>query len=130
MYAHTRSMEARVCKWFHYRFLSISRGFPIGRVALRTQPGRRTHAAADTCFRIVSTNVNQMTEDVIDGKLDYMTEDPTGDLLPQVKAKYGDRFRLDASPPNTYFFFMNTSTAPFDKLQASIEEHRIKLKAG
>jgi peptide/nickel transport system substrate-binding protein len=66
----------------------------------------------------VSTNVNQMTEDVINGKLDYMTEDPTGDLLPQVRAKYSDRIRFDASPPNTYFFFMNTSTPPFDKLQA------------
>ena len=34
-----------------------------------------------------------MTQDVISGKLDFMTEDPTGDLLPQVRRKYKDRFR-------------------------------------
>jgi len=66
----------------------------------------------------VSNDVNQMTEDIINGKLDYMTEDPTGDLLPQVEQKYSSRFRLDASIPNTYYFFMNVTTPPFDKLQA------------
>jgi peptide/nickel transport system substrate-binding protein len=44
-----------------------------------------------------------------------MTEDPTGDL-PLVKAKYSDRFRMDPNPPNTYWFFMNETVKPFDKL--------------
>jgi peptide/nickel transport system substrate-binding protein len=65
----------------------------------------------------VSNDVNQMAEDIINGKLDYMTEDPSGDLLPQVQAKYSSRFRLDPNPPNTYYFFMNVTTPPFDKLQ-------------
>jgi len=64
----------------------------------------------------VSNDVNQMTENIINNKWDYMTEDPTGDLLPQVQAKYSSRFRLDASIPNTYYFFMNVTTPPFDKL--------------
>jgi peptide/nickel transport system substrate-binding protein len=66
---------------------------------------------------VVKESVPQMTQDVISGRLDFMTEDPTGDLLPQVKAKYSDRFRLDANPPNTYWFFMNETVPPFDKPQ-------------
>jgi peptide/nickel transport system substrate-binding protein len=64
---------------------------------------------------VVKETVPQMTQDVISGKLDFMTEDPTGDLLPQVKAKYPNRFRMDPNPPNVYWFFMNETTAPFDK---------------
>ena len=67
---------------------------------------------------VTKSTVPKMTQDVIDGKLDFMTEDPTGDLLPEVKAKYASRFRMDPNPPNTYWFFMNESTAPFDKLEA------------
>ncbi|MDX6690890.1 MAG: peptide/nickel transport system substrate-binding protein [Solirubrobacteraceae bacterium] len=68
-------------------------------------------------FIVVKESVPKMTQDVIDGKLDFMTEDPAGDLLPQVKAKYASRFRLDPNPPNTYWFFLNETTKPFDKLE-------------
>jgi peptide/nickel transport system substrate-binding protein len=67
---------------------------------------------------MVSTNVNTMTENVINGGLDYMTEDPVGDLLPQVEAKYKDRFLIGPGYPNTYYFFMNTTIPPFNKLAA------------
>ena len=67
---------------------------------------------------MVSTNVNQMTENVINGSLDYMTEDPVGDLLPQVEAKYKDRFLIGPGYPNTYYFFLNTTIPPFNKLAA------------
>jgi peptide/nickel transport system substrate-binding protein len=66
----------------------------------------------------VSTNVNKMTEDTISGKLDYITEDPVGDLLPQVEQKYRDRFLIGAGYPNTYYFFMNVTIPPFNKLAA------------
>jgi peptide/nickel transport system substrate-binding protein len=66
----------------------------------------------------VSTNVTKMTEDVINGELDFMTEDPTGDLLPTVKAKYSDRFSLNPYPPNTYYFSMNSSIPPFNNAKA------------
>ena len=69
-------------------------------------------------FTVVKESVPKMTQDVISGKLDFMTEDPAGDLLPQVQQKYKDRFRLDANPPNTYWFFMNETIPPFDKPDA------------
>jgi peptide/nickel transport system substrate-binding protein len=72
----------------------------------------------DKIIGMVSTNVNQMTENVINGSLDYMTEDPVGDLLPQVEAKYKDRFLIGPGYPNTYYFFMNTTVPPFNKLAA------------
>ena len=67
---------------------------------------------------MVSTNVNTMTENVINGSLDYMTEDPVGDLLPQVEQQYKDRFLIGPGYPNTYYFFMNTTIPPFNKLAA------------
>lgn len=67
---------------------------------------------------VVKETVPKMTQDVIDNRLDFMTEDPTGDDLPLVRQKYSDRFRQDPNPPNTYWFFMNETTKPFDKLEA------------
>ena len=69
-------------------------------------------------FTVTKSTVTKMTQDVIDNKLDFMTEDPTGDLLPQVKAKYANRFRLDPNPPNTYWFFLNETLPPFNSLEA------------
>lgn len=66
----------------------------------------------------VSSNVTKMTQDVINGKLDFMTEDPTGDQLVTVKQKYADRFSLNPYPPNTYYFSLNTTIPPFNKPQA------------
>jgi peptide/nickel transport system substrate-binding protein len=66
----------------------------------------------------VSDNVSRMTQDVISGEADFMTEDPTGDQLPQVRQQYSDRLREAANPPNTYYFFMNVSLPPFDKQEA------------
>jgi peptide/nickel transport system substrate-binding protein len=72
----------------------------------------------DTITGMVSTNVNQMTENVINGTLDYMTEDPVGDLLPQVESQYKDRFKIGPGYPNTYYFFLNNTVPPFNKLAA------------
>jgi peptide/nickel transport system substrate-binding protein len=66
----------------------------------------------------VSDNVSRMTQDVISGEADFMTEDPTGDQLPQVRQQYSDRLREAANPPNSYYFFMNVSLPPFDKQEA------------
>ena len=49
-------------------------------------------------------------------KIDFMTDPPDADRLPEVKAKYGDRFRLEDSI-NTYYFWMNTQKAPFNDLK-------------
>jgi peptide/nickel transport system substrate-binding protein len=75
-------------------------------------------AKFDKITGVVSDSVTKMTQDVIDGKLDFMTEDPTGDQLPDVRAKYADRFSEEVNPPNSYFNFMNTTIPPFDKQEA------------
>ena len=72
----------------------------------------------DTIRGVVTDNITRMTQDVIDGKLDFMTDDPTGDLLPEVRAKYPDRFSQETNPPNVYYNFLNVTIPPFDKQEA------------
>jgi peptide/nickel transport system substrate-binding protein len=67
---------------------------------------------------VIKSSVSKMTQDVINGKLDFMTEDPTGDQLPQVRSKYPDRISLQPNPPNIYYFFLNVTTPPFNKIEA------------
>ncbi|MGH2838015.1 MAG: ABC transporter substrate-binding protein, partial [Thermoleophilaceae bacterium] len=57
----------------------------------------------------VQDNVTKMTQDVINGKADFMTEDPTGDLLPEVREKYSDRYHEEPNPPNVYYNFLNVT---------------------
>ncbi len=66
----------------------------------------------------VTDSVTKMTQDVITGKLDFMTEDPTGDQLPEVRQKYADRYSEQPNPPNVYYNFLNVTMPPFDKLEA------------
>jgi len=49
-------------------------------------------------------------------KIDYMQSPPDADRLSEVKAKFADRFRLENSI-NTYYFWMNTKTAPFNDVR-------------
>jgi peptide/nickel transport system substrate-binding protein len=72
----------------------------------------------DKITGMVSDSVTKMTQDVITGKLDFMTEDPTGDQLPEVRAKYADRYSEAANPPNVYYNFLNVTVPPFDKQEA------------
>jgi peptide/nickel transport system substrate-binding protein len=48
--------------------------------------------------------------------IDFMHDPPDADRLPEVKAKFAERFRMEESI-NTYYFFMNTQTAPFNDLR-------------
>jgi peptide/nickel transport system substrate-binding protein len=62
---------------------------------------------------IMSSRARQ-AQDVISGELDSMFDAPPPDLKPEVKAKYSDRY--EEHPTNsTYYLFMNTRVAPFDK---------------
>ena len=45
-----------------------------------------------------------------------MFDPPDADRLAEVKAKFGNRFRLEESI-NTYYFFLNNKTAPFNDLR-------------
>jgi peptide/nickel transport system substrate-binding protein len=99
---------------------SIKIDNPTRRFVLTKTPGFDIPGIAkgniDT-ITVVKETVPKMTQDVINNKLDFMTEDPTGDDLPLVRSKHADRFRMDATPPNTYWFFMNQTQKPFDKLE-------------
>ena len=99
---------------------SIKIDNPTRRFVLTRTPGFDIPGVAkgniDT-IAVVKETVPRMTQDVIDNKLDFMTEDPTGDDLPLVRSKYANRFRMDPTPPNTYWFFMNETVKPFDKLE-------------
>jgi peptide/nickel transport system substrate-binding protein len=48
--------------------------------------------------------------------IDFMVDPPDADRLPEVKAKYGDRFRFEEAI-NTYYFWMNNQTAPFNDVR-------------
>jgi peptide/nickel transport system substrate-binding protein len=54
-----------------------------------------------------------LAQDVLTGKLDYMSDSPPPDLLPRVRGEAGDRYEehLTAS---TIWFFMNGRLPPFD----------------
>jgi peptide/nickel transport system substrate-binding protein len=72
----------------------------------------------DKITGVVSDSVTKMTQDVITGELDFMTEDPTGDQLPEVRAQYADRYSEEPNPPNVYYNFLNVTMPPFDKQEA------------
>lgn len=60
-------------------------------------------------------NSSQVTG-VEQNQIDFMTDPPDADRLPEVKAKYSNRFRLENSI-NTYYFWMNTQKAPFNDIR-------------
>lgn len=49
-------------------------------------------------------------------QIDYMGDPPDADRLPEVKAKFSNRFRFEDSI-NTYYFWMNNQTAPFNDVK-------------
>ena len=56
--------------------------------------------------------------DIEQNKVDFMVDPPASDRLQEVKARYGDRFRLEDSI-NTYYFFMNTEQAAVQRPQGA-----------
>jgi peptide/nickel transport system substrate-binding protein len=102
---------------YTWKVVDPSREFILTRNKSFNIPGI-AKGKVDKITGLVSSNVTKMTEDVINGNLDFMTEDPTGDQLSMVKSKYSDRFSLNPYPPNTYYFSMNTTIPPFNKEQA------------
>jgi peptide/nickel transport system substrate-binding protein len=54
-------------------------------------------------------------QQVINGQADYDFHPIPVDRLADVQSKYGDQLKI-YTPANTYYFFMNARTPPFDKL--------------
>ena len=67
---------------------------------------------------LVSQNKNNSAQvtGVQQNTSDFMSDPPDADRLPEVKAKFSDRFRMEDSI-NTYYFWMNTQKAPFNDLK-------------
>jgi peptide/nickel transport system substrate-binding protein len=68
----------------------------------------------DTITTEIIKSAERQTQDVINGELDFMQDPPPADLLPEVREQYSDRYE-EHTPINTYYFFMNVRTPPFDK---------------
>ena len=64
----------------------------------------------------VIKNQSRQTQDVIDGKLDWMFNEPSVDLLPEVRAKYKDRYQENVAN-STYYMYMNPNKPPFESLK-------------
>jgi peptide/nickel transport system substrate-binding protein len=59
---------------------------------------------------------SRQAQDVIAGKLDWMLDEPSQDLLPEIRAKYKDRYEENTAN-STYYMFFNVTKAPFSKLE-------------
>ena len=63
---------------------------------------------------IMSEN-NAVTQ-IAQNKLDFMLDNPPADRAAELRSRYSDRFRQFPTP-SSFYFFMNASVAPFDKLE-------------
>jgi peptide/nickel transport system substrate-binding protein len=67
----------------------------------------------DTITTKIVKSQERVTQDVINGKLDYSHDPPPADLLPEVRSKYKDRYK-EFSVADIRYFWMNIRVAPFD----------------
>ncbi|BBZ79140.1 ABC transporter substrate-binding protein [Mycolicibacterium anyangense] len=75
-----------------------------------------TDAQVDKIIVTQNKNNSAQVTGVQQNKIDYMTDPPDADRLPEIKAKYSSRFRLEDSI-NTYYFWMNNQKAPFNDVK-------------
>jgi peptide/nickel transport system substrate-binding protein len=71
----------------------------------------------DTITTKIVKSTSRQAQDVIDGKLDYMQDAPPADLVAEIKATDGDRYK-EWPTLSTYYFFLNQRIPPFDDKQA------------
>ena len=71
-------------------------------------------AKLDKISVAIVKNQRRQTQDIIQGNLDYVLDPPPADQLRQVKEQYGDRYE-EYVTNSTYYYFLNTKVAPFDK---------------
>jgi len=67
----------------------------------------------DTITTKIIKSQERITQDVINGDLDYSHDPPPADLLPEVQAKNKDRYR-EFTVADIRYFWMNVRVAPFD----------------
>ena len=72
-------------------------------------------ASVDKITLTENKNNSAQVTDIEQNKVDFMIDPPASDRG-EVKAQYGDRFRLEESI-NTYYYWMNTQKPPFNDLK-------------
>ncbi len=70
-------------------------------------------AKLDTITIDVKKNQRRQVQDVIQNRVDYVTDPPPADQLRQVKTQYKDRYE-EFVTNSTYYYFMNERVKPFD----------------
>lgn len=78
--------------------------------------GEVADAHVDTITVTQNKSNSAQVTGVMQNTIDFMADPPDADRLAEVKAKFSDRFRLERSI-NTYYFFMNNKTAPFNDIR-------------
>jgi peptide/nickel transport system substrate-binding protein len=73
------------------------------------------HGKPDAIEARVQTENNSVTQ-IVQGRLDFMVDNPPPDRAAELRSRYADRFRQFATN-STFFFFMNSSVPPFDDLK-------------
>jgi peptide/nickel transport system substrate-binding protein len=61
----------------------------------------------------VNLDKTKQAQDVLSGKLDYMSDSPPPDMLPTVKKQAGDRYEKHITA-NTNWFYLNGRLTPFE----------------
>jgi peptide/nickel transport system substrate-binding protein len=67
----------------------------------------------DTITTKIIKSQERITQDVINGELDYSHDPPPADLLPEVRATNKDRYR-EFEVADVRYFWMDVNIAPFD----------------
>lgn len=75
-----------------------------------------TDASVDKIIVTQNKNNSAQVTGVEQNTIDYMNDPPDADRLPEVKARFSDRFRMEDSI-NTYYFWMNNQAAPFNDVK-------------
>ena len=74
-------------------------------------------AKLDKVTATVIKNERRQTQDIIANKLDYAIDPPLPDQLRVAKEQHKDRFE-EYVTNSTYYYFLNTKVAPFNKKEA------------
>lgn len=65
----------------------------------------------------VERNLSNQVTLVANGSVDFMVDIPPADRIPEIKAKYADRYH-EFPTNSTFYFFMNASVPPFNNIKA------------
>jgi peptide/nickel transport system substrate-binding protein len=65
----------------------------------------------------INGNISAQVTQVANNQADFMIDNPTADRAGEVRSKYTNKRYREFATTSTFYFFMNTETPPFDKLQ-------------